>query len=82
MFKLVPELPVIQAYIDRIGARPAVARAKAMDAALAGTRAVVSASAGTRFGSRRSASSHSLGFSRSRSTFRASVWSSAQARMT
>jgi len=35
MFKLVPELPVIKDYIGRIGARPAVAKAKALDAALA-----------------------------------------------
>jgi len=35
MFKLVPALPVIQAYIDRLNARPAVARVKAKDAALA-----------------------------------------------
>ena len=35
MFKLVPELPVIRAYIDRISARPAVARARAKDAELA-----------------------------------------------
>ena len=33
-WKLVPELPVIKSYVDRIGARPAVARAKAMDAEL------------------------------------------------
>ena len=35
MFKLIPALPVIQAYVDRAGARPAVARAKAKDAELA-----------------------------------------------
>lgn len=35
MFKLVPETPVITAYIGRINARPAVARAKAKDAELA-----------------------------------------------
>ncbi len=35
MFKLVPELPVISAYINRCNARPAVARAKARDAELA-----------------------------------------------
>ena len=35
MFKLVPALPVVQAYIARTGARPAVARAKAKDAELA-----------------------------------------------
>ena len=33
-FKLVPELPLIRAYIDRVGARPAVQRARAADAAL------------------------------------------------
>jgi len=35
MFKLVPELPVITAYMARVNARPAVARARAKDAALA-----------------------------------------------
>ena len=35
MFQLVPEMPVIRAYIDRINARPAVARVKAKDAELA-----------------------------------------------
>jgi glutathione S-transferase len=35
MFKLVPETPVVAAYIGRINARPAVARAKAKDADLA-----------------------------------------------
>ena len=35
MFGLVPELPVIKAYIERVGARPAVARARAKDAELA-----------------------------------------------
>ncbi|HXW23692.1 MAG TPA: glutathione S-transferase family protein [Xanthobacteraceae bacterium] len=35
MFKLVPELPVIKDYIGRLGARPAVAKVKALDAALA-----------------------------------------------
>lgn len=34
-FKLVPELPEISAYIARFQARPAVARARAADAALA-----------------------------------------------
>jgi glutathione S-transferase len=34
-FKLVPELPEIVAYRDRVSARPAVARVKAKDAALA-----------------------------------------------
>jgi glutathione S-transferase len=35
LFKLIPDLPVIQAYIDRVNARPAVARARAKDAELA-----------------------------------------------
>jgi glutathione S-transferase len=35
MFKLVPDLPVIKAYIDRVNARPSVARARAKDADLA-----------------------------------------------
>lgn len=34
-FKLVPELPVIRAYIERVNARPAVKRARAADDALA-----------------------------------------------
>lgn len=34
MFKIVPELPVIKAYIDRVNARPAVARGRAMEAEL------------------------------------------------
>jgi glutathione S-transferase len=34
-FKLVPALPVIQAYIDRWNARPSVARVRAKDAELA-----------------------------------------------
>lgn len=34
-FQLVPPLPVIQAYVERIAARPAVARVKARDAELA-----------------------------------------------
>ncbi|MGZ3158967.1 MAG: glutathione S-transferase family protein [Burkholderiaceae bacterium] len=34
MFKLVPELQVIKAYIDRVNARPSVARARAKDAEL------------------------------------------------
>jgi len=34
MFKLVPELPVIRAYIDRVLARPAMQRAATKDAAL------------------------------------------------
>ena len=37
-FKLVPLVPVIQAYIERMNARPAVARAKAKDAELAAVR--------------------------------------------
>ena len=39
MFKLVPDLPVIRAYIDRVAARPAVARAKQKDAELAARQA-------------------------------------------
>ena len=39
MFKLVPELPVIKAYIDRVNARPAFKRAQAADAELAATQA-------------------------------------------
>lgn len=35
MFKLIPLSPVIQSYIERIGARPAVARVKAKEAELA-----------------------------------------------
>jgi glutathione S-transferase len=35
MFKLVPELPVITDYVKRMGARPAVGKVKALDAALA-----------------------------------------------
>jgi glutathione S-transferase len=38
MFKLVPTLPVIQAYIDRVTARPSFARVKATDAALAASQ--------------------------------------------
>jgi glutathione S-transferase len=34
-FQLVPALPVIQTYIDRVNARPSVARARAKDADLA-----------------------------------------------
>jgi glutathione S-transferase len=34
MFKLVPEVPVIRAYIDRVNARPSVAWARAKDAEL------------------------------------------------
>jgi len=40
MFKLVPELPVIRAYIDRVLARPAMQRAAAADAELAAAQAV------------------------------------------
>ncbi|WP_426687751.1 glutathione S-transferase family protein [Rhodanobacter ginsengiterrae] len=40
MFKLVPELPVIRAYIDRVLARPALQRAAAMDAALLAAQTV------------------------------------------
>jgi glutathione S-transferase len=39
MFKLVPELPVIRAYIDRVTSRPAMQRAAAADAALAAAQA-------------------------------------------
>lgn len=39
MFSLVPELPVIKAYIDRVNGRPAVARGQARDAALAAEHA-------------------------------------------
>lgn len=35
MFKLIPTLPVIQAYMDRVNARPAVVRARVKEAALA-----------------------------------------------
>lgn len=38
-FKLVPELPVLRAYVDRIMARPAIQRAAALDAALAAEQA-------------------------------------------
>ena len=38
MFKLVPLLPVVEAYIGRVNARPAVARGRAKDAALAAAR--------------------------------------------
>ena len=38
-FKLVPETPVILDYIARVGARPAVARARAKDAELAAAQA-------------------------------------------
>ncbi len=39
MFKLVPDLPVIQSYIARVRARPAVARAATIDAGLAAKQA-------------------------------------------
>jgi len=38
-FKLVPELPVIRPYIDRVLSRPAMQRAAALDAELAATQA-------------------------------------------
>jgi glutathione S-transferase len=38
-FKLVPELPVIRSYIDRIAARPAFVRAQELDASLAAQQA-------------------------------------------
>jgi glutathione S-transferase len=38
-FKLVPELPVIRAYIDRVLSRPAMQRAAALDAELAASQA-------------------------------------------
>jgi glutathione S-transferase len=38
-FQLVPALPVIQAYIDRVNARPSVARVQAKDAELAAVHA-------------------------------------------
>ena len=43
MFKLVPELPVIRAYIDRVLARPAMQRAPAKDAELAAQQAALQA---------------------------------------
>jgi glutathione S-transferase len=39
MFKLVPELPVIRAYVDRVMSRPAIQRAQALDAELAEAQA-------------------------------------------
>jgi glutathione S-transferase len=45
MFKLVPELPVIKAYIERCGARPAVAKVKAKDAELAAAHEAAAQSA-------------------------------------
>jgi len=38
-FKLVPELPVIKAYIERVNSRPSVAKAKALDAELSAAHA-------------------------------------------
>jgi len=46
MFKLVPELPVITAYIGRLSARPPVARAKAKDAELSALHEAAVLSAG------------------------------------
>jgi glutathione S-transferase len=43
-FKIVPELPVIMDYVARVGARPAVARARAKDAELAAKQAPAAAS--------------------------------------
>lgn len=40
MFELVPELPVIRAYVDRVIARPAMQRAAAKDAELVAAQAV------------------------------------------
>ena len=40
MFKLVPELPVIRAYIERVLARPAMQRAAAKDVELVAAQAV------------------------------------------
>ena len=45
MFKLVPELPEITAYLARVTARPAFARASAADAALAAAQAAAVAAA-------------------------------------
>jgi glutathione S-transferase len=39
MFKLVPELPEIMAYMERVNSRPAVGRARDIDARLAAARA-------------------------------------------
>jgi glutathione S-transferase len=39
MFGLVPELPVIRAYIERVTSRPAIQRAAALDAELAAAQA-------------------------------------------
>src|SRR5438067_165380 len=48
MFKLVPELPVITAYIGRCGARPSIARAKAKDVELAAAHEAAVAAAAAR----------------------------------
>ena len=48
MFKLVPELPVITAYIGRCGARPSVAMVKAKDAESAAAHEAAVAAAATR----------------------------------
>lgn len=40
MFKLVPDLPIIKAYVDRINARPAVKRAQAADAELTAKQSI------------------------------------------
>ena len=46
MFKLMPETPVVRAYIDRVLARPAVKRARAADLALAEEQDKAKAAAG------------------------------------
>jgi glutathione S-transferase len=46
MFKLVPELPEIQAYLARVSSRPAFVRAAAKDAELAAELAAAAAAAG------------------------------------
>jgi glutathione S-transferase len=45
MFKLVPELPVIMSYVERVGSRPSVAKVKAKDAELAAAHAASVSSA-------------------------------------
>jgi glutathione S-transferase len=40
-FKLVPELPVIKAYMDRVNSRPSVARVKAQDVELSAAHAAI-----------------------------------------
>ncbi|OMG71359.1 glutathione S-transferase family protein [Burkholderia ubonensis] len=52
MFKLMPETPVVRAYIDRILARPAIQRAQAADAALAAEHDKARAAAAPRSPSR------------------------------